>query len=277
MKEGDIVLFENTRTDPREKGNDAEFAQALAAYGDYYINESFASSHREHASIVGIPQHLPSYAGLQFESELKHLSLALDPPRPYMVVLGGIKESKLFLAKKMLGIADSVFVGGALANDFFKAKGLPVNDALTSGTDYNLEEVVGHEKLFLPLDVSGVGFTKKVEDIKSEDMILDIGPDTLSFLETKVSENVFILWNGPIGDYAKGFGEQNEMFAAMVANSSAQSVVGGGDTVDSISGLGLEDAFTFVSTAGGSMIQFLSDGTLPGIKALEDSQKKFSL
>ena len=270
MDEGDVLLFENLRSVPGEAANDPDFVKQLAHYGDYYVKEAFSVSHREHASIVGLPKHLPHYSGIQFEREMRHLALAFNPPRPSLVIIGGIKfDTKLPLAKKFLDIADYVFVGGALANDFFNAQGHNMGDSVTSGKDFGLSEILDHERLILPRDVGGAGFVKRPSEVTDGEAILDAGPETIDELKTVIEASSFVLWNGPIGDYAKGFSKRNEELARIIANSTAQSIVGGGDTVASIAGLGLEDRFTFVSTAGGAMIQFLSEGTLPGIVALE--------
>lgn len=270
MAEGSILLFENLRVDPREKANDPGFAKRLAQYGDCYVNEAFSVSHREHASIVGIPRYLPSYSGIQFESEVKHLSLAFNPPRPSLVILGGIKfETKLPLAKRFLESADHVFIGGALANDIFQAQGYEIGDSVISSSDLDLDGILGNERLLLPVDIGGSGFVKHPNEIEKGEMILDAGPETVALLKSVIAQSAFVLWNGPIGDYAKGFSKHNQELAHIIAESSAQSIIGGGDTVASIAELGLEDKFTFVSTAGGAMIQFLSTGTLPGLEILE--------
>ncbi|MCI0619936.1 phosphoglycerate kinase [Candidatus Wolfebacteria bacterium] len=267
--DGGSILFENIRMFPGEEANDDTFARRLASLADIYVNEAFSTSHREHASIVGVPCHIPAYSGIQFVSEMRHLSLALNPPHPSLVILGGIKfQTKIPLARKFLDIADRVFVGGALANPLFAAEGYQVSASVLPGDQLDVAGLLGHEHLILPQDVAGEGFVKSAEALTKHDIIRDAGPETLENLIRVVRESAFVLWNGPIGDYERGFRERNEALARAIAESSAQSIVGGGDTVASIADLGLEDRFTFVSTAGGAMVQFLSDGTLPGIEAL---------
>jgi phosphoglycerate kinase len=275
LRDGEALLLENLRTLPGEETNDPVCAKKLAAYGDVYVNEAFSASHRAHASIVGIPRHLSAYSGIQFESEMRHLSVALRPPRPSLVILGGIKfETKIPLAQKFLDIADIVFVGGALANPLFAAQGFRVSASVLPEKPLDVGDMLTHENLMLPLDVGGEGFVKRPEELSEDDTIRDTGPETVAALESVIGESAFVLWNGPIGDYERGFRERNETLARIIAESNVQSIVGGGDTVASIANLGLEDKFTFVSTAGGAMIQFLSDGTLPGILALEESASR---
>lgn len=272
MNDDEIVLFENIRVFPGEEANDDAFARELAALADMYVNEAFSTSHREHASIVGVPRHIPAYAGIQFMREMEHLSLALNPPHPSLVILGGIKfQTKIPLARKFLDIADRVFVGGALANPLFKAQGYRVSASVLPEEPLDIGDILAHKNLMLPQDVGGVGFVKMPAELSEDDTIRDAGPETVAALKSVIEQSAFVLWNGPIGDYERGFRERNEALAHTIAESDAQSVVGGGDTVASIANLGLEDRFTFVSTAGGAMIQFLSEGTLPGIIALEES------
>ena len=274
----EIVLFENIRREEGEERNDPAFAERLAALGDLYVNDAFSASHRSHASIVGIPQLLPSYAGLQFIDEVDQLSQAFDPPRPFIFIIGGIKfDTKLPLVRKFLEIADTVFVGGALANDIFRARGLSVGYSVVSEGGLDLSDITSHPKLLTPCDVrvcpaddrrEEVARFARLEDVRTDETIMDAGPATLEALRERLSSAVFIVWNGPLGDYEDGFGEGTKALAEMVARAAGRSVVGGGDTVAAIGGLKLEEQFTFVSTGGGAMLDFLANGTLPGIEAL---------
>jgi len=274
----EIVLFENIRREAGEERNDPVLAGRLAALGDMYVNDAFSVSHRAHASIVGVPKLLPSYAGLQFADEIEHLSQAFDPPRPFIFIIGGIKfATKLPLVRKFLDIADAVFVGGALANDIFRARGLSVGKSVVSAEELDLSDIVHHPKLLTPCDVrvrpaddlrEEAAVFKSPKNVGPEETVMDAGPATLEALRERISSAAFIVWNGPLGDYEDDFEEGTEELAEMIAAASGRSVVGGGDTVAAISRLKLEEKFTFVSTGGGAMLDFLADGTLPGLEAL---------
>ena len=274
MKDGDIVMIENLRQHEGEKNNDESFSKQIARLGDIYVNEAFANSHRSHSSIVGIPQFLPSYSGILFQKEIQALSESFKPQSPFLFIIGGNKlKTKLSLIEKMAKIADNVFVGGALANDFFKAKGLNVGTSFISDEPVDLSNLIKNEKIILPVDVvvkneKGDVQTKKPTDVLSGEKILDAGDDTVSQLLKLVNDSKFVLFNGPLGDYEKGFGKPTAELIRIIGNSDVNSIVGGGDTTAIISNLGIEDQFTFVSTGGGAMLDFLLNETLPGIKAL---------
>lgn len=277
MKNGDIIMLENLRKDPGEVTNSQKFASFLASLADIYVDDAFAVCHREHASIVGVPKFIKSYAGLLLQKEIAALSEAFNPPRPFMLALAGAKfETKLPLVEKFLNIADYVFVGGALANDIFKEKGYEVGRSKVSDGHVNLSKVMDSPKLIVPSDVivtnpyeSGVRLAKAVAP---GDIIVDSGPRTDAELADLLSDMKFVLWNGPFGNYEKGFSKGTEDFARAVIESGARSIVGGGDTVAIIDKAGLVDKFSFVSTGGGAMIDFLANGTLPGIEALLNSK-----
>jgi phosphoglycerate kinase len=274
MKNGKIVLLENLRLEEGEVENDMSFAVRLSELADIYVNDAFATSHRDHASIVSLPQLLPSYYGLLFEKEVENLSTALNPPKPFLFILGGAKfETKIPLIIKYLDRADYVYIAGALANDFFKIKGFEIGRSSFSGKDYNLEKYLDRENLILPRDVTvqnkdGI-YVKRPDEVVKEDKILDIGVEALSDIRDLISKSKFILWNGPLGNYEEGFRDGTIDLAKAVAKSSAYSIVGGGDTFAVISKLHLEEEFDFISTAGGALLEFLYSGTLPGIEALK--------
>ncbi len=280
MKEGDMVLFENLRINKGEKENDETFAKQLAAMGDVYVNEAFPVSHRAHASIVGVPKFLPSFAGPTFMREVENLSQAFTPDRPFLFILGGAKfDTKMPLIQKFLKLADSVFVGGALANNFFKELGMEIGESLVSPGNFNLPEMLETKKVFVPSDAvvqsaegSNEHVTKSIQEIGPKDKIWDAGAGSLVQLEELVNKSKFILWNGPLGNYEEGFSEGTKKLAEIISASGAKSIVGGGDTVAAIQTLGLMDKFTFVSTGGGAMLDFLSAETLPGIDALKNSK-----
>ncbi len=276
LEEGKSVLLENIRRFDGEMSNDEAFSHELSSLGNIYVNEAFSVSHRAHASIVGIPRFIPGYAGLRFDREMVELGKALRPEHPFMFILGGAKfETKLPLIEKFLRLADSVFVGGALANDVLRALHLPIGRSVVSEMTVS-DAIINNQKFLKLLDVtvSTSGGEKIIKDPKmvtSDDMILDVGPKTISALSQKIKESRMVLWNGPLGVYEKGFTEQTEALAREIAESETFSIVGGGDTLASIQKLNLMDRFGFVSTGGGAMLEFLLHGTLPGIEALERS------
>lgn len=273
MKAGDIIILENIRRDPGEVENSPQFAKFLASLADIYVNDAFSVSHRSHASIVGVPRLLPSYAGLLFQKEIAALSEAFNPPRPFFFALAGAKfDTKLPLVEKFIDIADYTFVGGALANDIFKEKGYEIGQSKISKAYVNLKGVIASPKLIVPTDVivqnPYESDTRAATDVAPADTIVDAGPRTSAGLADILQGMKFVLWNGPFGDYEKGFSQSTLDFAEKVIESGAKSVVGGGDTVAVINKAGLVDKFSFVSTGGGAMIEFLANGTLPGIEAL---------
>jgi phosphoglycerate kinase len=191
-----------------------------------------------------------------------------------LFILGGAKFStKMPLIQKYLALADQIFIGGALANDFLKAKGCNVGKSLVDDADYNIEKFINNPKLILPSDVvvssGGQLINKKVTEVLDNEIILDIGAETVENLSEVVLKAKFVLWNGPLGKYEDGGAEGTKKILKSVAASKAESVIGGGDTASLVTELELEDRFSFVSTGGGAALDFLANGTLPGIKALE--------
>lgn len=274
MKEGDVVLLENLRHEKGEEANDPSFARSLAALGDIYVNDAFAVSHRAHASVVGIPAFIPAYAGLLLAEEFKRLSVAFAPEHPFLFVLGGAKGStKIPLLKKFLGIADHVFVGGVAANDFLKASGHEIGESVADLSEIDgIKAYSTHKRLILPSDVvvknKNGNEGRNVVDVRPGDMIVDIGPKSLEDMKTVVASAALIVWNGPLGYYEEGFVEGTRGLLSLVANSHATSILGGGDTVALTKEMGFLDRFSFVSTGGGAMLDFLLNETLPGIDAL---------
>ncbi len=267
-------LLENLRFFDGEKANDTQFAKELASFGDIYVNEAFSCCHRKHASIVGVPKFLPNYAGLQLENEITHLSKAFNPPRPFIFILGGAKfETKLPLLEKFMDIADQIFVGGALATDFFKEKGYEVGKSLVSEGDFKLSRFVHSPKLFLPIDIMTESKeVKAVDALNPTDNSMDCGPATAKLLRERINGAKFILWNGPLGIYEGGFKRSTLELAQIIAEATAngaESILGGGDTLAAIEELHLQEQVTFMSTGGGAMLEFLAQGSLPGIEALE--------
>ena len=274
ISQSEVLFFENVRKFPGEEKNDKTFAKELAGMGEIYVNDAFSVSHRAHASVVGIPKYLPSYAGFQLEAEVKNLSKVLKPKHPFLFILGGAKFStKMPLIKKYLKLADYVFIGGALLNDFLKAKGYEVGQSLVDDGDFGIEKILKNNKLILPCDVVvKVGdkfINKKVNEINKDEIILDIGSESIKMIETYIKSSKLILWNGPLGKYENGGAVATKKILKLVAGAKAESIIGGGDTVELIDEMKMEDKFTFVSTGGGATLDFLVDGTLPGIKALK--------
>ncbi|MES2436482.1 MAG: phosphoglycerate kinase [Patescibacteria group bacterium] len=274
LPEGRIILFENLRLYDGEKKNDPDFVEKLASIGELYVNDAFSVSHRKHASVVGVPAFLPGYLGFQFEEEVENLTKCFNPPHPFLFILGGAKfDTKLPLVEKFLPIADTIFIGGALANDLFKAKGFNVGTSLVSKSDINLSGYAVDQKIMLPADVVAVSETgtaeKQPNELSDNEAMLDVGEMTLVQLQEKIKAAKCILWNGPLGNYEKGYKEPTLRLARMISESDALTVVGGGDTLAAIMDLKIEDKFSFVSTGGGAMLDFLGAGTLPGLQALK--------
>ena len=279
LKDGEVLLLQNLRSNAGEKKNDAAFAQQLAELADVYVNDAFSASHREHASLSSITQFLPSYVGLNFVHEYQELTKALTPDSPSLFMLGGAKfDTKMPLVEKFLDIYDYVFVGGALANDFFKAKGYETGKSLVSDVSLAGSPLMTHPKILLPLDVvvekDGVSRTVVPSEVRADERILDAGPKTVQMLAEHIAKAKMVLWNGPFGDYEHGFEEQTIAVAKRIAEAPGYSVIGGGDTVASIEELNCQEKYNFLSTAGGAMLTFLELGTLPAIEVLKHSDKK---
>ncbi|MHB8651617.1 MAG: phosphoglycerate kinase [Minisyncoccota bacterium] len=280
MKGGSVVVLENVRMDRREEKNDPKFAKLLASFGDYYINDAFSASHRPHASIVGIPKLLPSAFGLLFLDEIKHLSLALTPAHPFVFVVGGAKVStKMPLMKKFSRLADTVFVGGALANNFFKEEKFEIGKSFVEGGIFGLRPLFKKKNIMLPIDVivrDGAGATQErnVDAVEKKDSIVDAGPATLRALGEKIMKAKLIVWNGPLGNYEDGFDAGTVALLKFLARAKGKTVLGGGDTIALVDRLGMEGSFTFVSTGGGAMLDYLVDGKLDGIDAIVKKTKR---
>lgn len=276
---GAVLMLENVRRASGETANDSEFALELAELADIFVEDSFDVCHREHASVVGVPKHLASYAGFQVEEEVRQLTKALQPAHPSLAVIGGAKFStKQPVLEKLLAVYDRVFVGGALANDFMLECGYGVGTSLVSldPDKRALRTLLKNPKLMLPLDevvaplgVQGGGKVVALDRVPRDQAILDDGPKTIEALGVLAEKAGTVLWNGPLGNYENGFEEATESFAQLLAASSAYTVIGGGDTIAAVEKLGLSERFSFMSTGGGAMLDFIAKGTLPGLKALD--------
>ncbi len=270
-----IELHENLRFNPGEESNDPEFAKQLAALGDIYVNDAFAVSHREHASIVSVPKLLPSYAGLLMEREIAGLTPALTPPPGAVAIIGGAKfETKLHLIQKLLSQYSELLLGGALGNDVIKARGLPFGASMVSHEPVPVDVAI-NDRLMPPMDavvMSGPGAEREaiIVDIRAEERIIDIGPATSALWAEKIAAAPFVLWNGPMGIYEEGYVDGTDMLAEALSKSPARAVVGGGDTIAALTKHTFDTQKVFVSTGGGAMLDFLTHGTLPGLEALRN-------
>lgn len=275
---GEVLMLENLRRNAGEKANDTEFVADLAELADIFVQDSFDVCHRKHASVVGVPELLPSYAGFLVETEVKELKKALAPKRPSLAIIGGAKFStKEPVIKTLLERYDRVFVGGALSNDFLRAKGYPLEASLVSEADHDaIRKLLTHPRLVIPSDeiyaVPGAPVSESktgmLDGKAPYEAVLDNGPRTLAQLESMVQGAKTVLWNGPLGNYERGFVEGTERLAKAIAKSGAYSILGGGDTIAAVEKLGLAGRFSFISTGGGAMLDFIATGTLPGIDAL---------
>ena len=278
---GGVVVFENLRLDARETDNDPEFAKYLASFGDIYINDAFAVTHRAHASVVGITKYLPSYIGFLIADEVKHLSLALNPKHPFLFILGGAKfETKMPLSKKFMKRADNIFVGGILANDFIRDAGLEVGTSTVDRYKFNITSLLKKGKIILPTDVvvsdsnHKKGIVKYIDDLSHGDAIVDVGPETIRSLAPILKKAKLIVWNGPLGYYEGGFDKGTIMLLKAIIGTKATSIIGGGDTAVVVEKNGLEKDLSFVSTGGGATLDYLVDGNLPGIEAVLKCKKR---
>ncbi len=272
LKDGESVLFENVRSFQEEKKDDPSYLSSLIDWADLYINEAFSVSHREHASVHAIARLLPSYFGFQFVREVEELSRFLVPREEgeRVVILGGAKfGTKLPLIEKILEhkLADAILLGGALANVFLKEKGVNIGSSYYDDT-VDVTHIMNDPRIVLPIDFRGrdgsVGMIESVGD----DAILDVGPKTEELFSRYIHRSREALWNGPMGKYEDGYVQASIALAKNIVESDTYAVSGGGDTSTVILEQGLEDAFQFISTAGGAMLDFLVEGTLPGIEAV---------
>jgi phosphoglycerate kinase len=284
LKGGQILLLENTRFHPGEKQNDPEMARQLANLADVFVNDAFGTAHRAHASNVGVAQFLPAVAGFLLEKEIKYLGAAIaDPERPFIAILGGAKVSdKIGVIRNLLSKSDHVLIGGGMANTFFKAQGYPLGDSLLEEDVLDVARQLveeGDSKLRLPVDVVIADNFTADADRKIMNMgpipagwrILDIGPETVSNFKRVILEAKTIVWNGPMGVFElRPFATGTFCIAEAVAESSATSIVGGGDSVAAVKDSGLADRITHMSTGGGASLEMLEGKVLPGLASLLD-------
>lgn len=270
MKEGDAIILENVRLWKGETENIPSLSRSFASLGDVFINDAFSVSHREQSSVVGIAQNMLSYFGPTFKRELENLTKALNPEKPSLLIVGGAKiATKLLLIEQYLNKGVTVFVGGALAHNIWKSRGIPIGKSMYD-SEYKLPEpLLRHPLLLTPLDVIlESGDTVSFDKIPENAIAVDCGNKTIEMLGKIISESKTVIANGPLGLYEKGWLYGSEQVLTKLANAEVTSYIGGGDTVSIAHSLHLLDKFTFVSLGGGAMLDFLSSGTLVGIDAV---------
>jgi phosphoglycerate kinase len=292
MNEGDVTLLENVRFHPGEEANDPVFAEALAKLGDLYVNDAFGAAHRAHASTASITKFLKQAAmGFLMEKEIQYLSHELaKPAKPFVVILGGSKVSdKIGVIKALMEKADTILIGGAMANTFWKAQDVPIGASRVEADKLDLAREIldlAKEKgvrFLLPVDAIE---TQKVEagspwrntarvtpthGITDGWQAVDIGRATVSLYEEEIAKAKTILWNGPVGVFEiPAFATGTIAIAEGLARSKATTIIGGGDSVTAVKQAGLGDKMTFISTGGGASLELLEGKELPGIAALSD-------
>ena len=290
MKEGDVVLLENVRFDPREEKNDEEFSKELASLAEVYVNDAFGTCHRAHASTAGVAAYLPSGVGFLIEKELKVLGDALNNPRrPFVAILGGAKVStKIGVIDALLNKVDVLLIGGGMAYTFYKSMGYGVGNSICELDKLDLAKELMQKakekgvKLVIPVDnVIGKEFKPDTESIiVAYNEIpdgwegFDIGPKTVKMYEEELKNAKTILWNGPVGlfefdQFAKGTNE----IAHFISNlNDCTTIIGGGDSAAAVTKIGLADKMTHISTGGGASLEFIEGKKLPGIEAIPDKQ-----
>jgi phosphoglycerate kinase len=290
MANGDVLLLENTRYHKGEEKNDPEFASALAANGDIYVNDAFSAAHRAHGSTEGIAKLLPAYAGRTMQTELEALGSALgEPVRPVLAVVGGAKvSSKIDLLENLVSRVDMLVIGGGMANTFLAAQGVDVGNSLC---EHDLAETAkkiiaaaaaANCEIVLPDDAvvarefkaGADNETVALDAIPSDGMILDVGKASIETIKTKIDAAKTLVWNGPLGAFEIAPFDKATVAAARHAAENTKagklnSVAGGGDTVAALNHAGAAQSFSYVSTAGGAFLEWLEGKELPGVKALE--------
>jgi phosphoglycerate kinase len=285
LADGEVMMIDNLRFDPREEKNDPEFSRMLASLGDIYVNDAFGAAHRAHASVEGVTKYLPAYAGFLMESEINSLYPLLESPgRPFIAILGGSKVSdKLKVIQNLLKKVDSLLIGGGMCFTFLKAQGIGIGESILEEDQLNYCEDVLKEagnrkvKILLPVDVVVANtfaadaefITVDIKFIRKDWMGLDIGPKTVELFKQEINGAGTIFWNGPMGVFEwSNFEAGTKAMAQLVAHANAFTVIGGGDTVAAVRKYGVEDRISHVSTGGGASLELLEGRELPGITAL---------
>ena len=289
-EQNSILLLENCRFYKEEEDNDSEFAKKLSELADVYVNDAFACSHRAHASIDAITRFLPSFSGKLLEEELKNLYKIVETPeQPALTILGGSKiSSKISVLKNLCKKMDSIIICGGMANNFLASKGYDLKNSLVENnvgslvSEINLFASANNCKIIVPIDVvSAKEVSKNVqinislaEEIKDQNMVLDIGPKTQKLFQKEINKAKTVFWNGPAGvfetpPFDTGTINLANYIAKQTLNKKIQSFVGGGDTIAALEILGLKEKFSYVSTGGGALLELLEGKKLPGLVALK--------
>ena len=290
LGDGDLGLLDNVRFWPGEEANDPAFAKAMAAHGDFYVNDAFSASHRAHASTEGLAKHLPAYAGRAMEAELRALDKALGQPQsPVAAIVGGAKVStKLDVLTNLVSQVQHLVIGGGMANTFLAARGIDVGKSLCehdlTDTANRIMDEADHAGCTVHLPYEVVVATEfeanppsvrtcNVHEVGADEMILDIGPQAVEALNDVLKTCRTVVWNGPLGAFEiEPFDRATvalaQTAAALTVDGSLVSVAGGGDTVAALAHAGVKDDFTFVSTAGGAFLEWMEGKPLPGVAAL---------
>lgn len=280
MQSGDVLLLDNVRFDKGELDNSRVFAKKLAKYGDIYINDAFAVSHRAQASVSAITKYLPSFAGLLLEDEVLNLVKGLESSGPRVAIIGGAKlTTKIPLIKKLNKEVDHILVGGALANDFFVAHNLEVGKSLIDNEGVYFVRKFTSKKIVLPVDVvvstdkeGGKSAVKSINKVDKNDYILDIGPETIKLYANYIKQANTLIWNGPMGFFElKDYRHGTLAIALLIAARSkgrAFGVVGGGETVEALKMSKMLEYVDWVSTGGGAMLSFLGGEKMPGLDGI---------
>jgi len=292
MCDGDVAMLENLRFQPEEEANDPKFAHALADMADIYVNDAFGAAHRAHASTAGIAMFVNERVmGFLMEKELKYLHEELDKPeKPFLVIMGGAKVSdKIGVLKALMEKAGAILIGGAMANTFFKAEGIPIGasrvEADKTGLAKELVDLAKERgvKFLVPIDaletqaIKAGATTRNTSRLSRDNGIsegwqaVDIGKATIALFQEEIAKAKTILWNGPVGIFEiPDFAEGTIAIAEAMAKSNATTIIGGGDSVTAVKQAGLADKMTFISTGGGASLELLEGRELPGVAALTD-------
>lgn len=290
LKDGQVMMLENLRFDDGEKACDPVFSHRLASLCDVYVNDAFGAAHRAHASISGVPKLVPAVSGLLLAKEVEtQQSMLDDPERPFVAVLGGSKVSdKLGIIENLLGVADSIVIGGAMCFTFLAAQGKAVgvskmekdmvDDAaqiMASAEERGVKLLIPSDVVCSPVFAEGAETkTVSVDEIPSDMMGLDIGPETCAAYREEILSAKTVFWNGPMGVFEfPSFEAGTRAVAQAVADSDAKSIIGGGDSVAAVKKFGLADQMSFISTGGGASMRLLEGKPLPGVEALQDKDE----